>query len=80
MAMRLSMRARGAQAGVDAVPQPDGDVGRALDVEVVGAVEGAGVTGGRPGDQQHRVAAGMVPPSNVRSSTENRPWYCDGGR
>ena len=22
----------------------------------------------------------MVPPSNSRSSTENRPWYCDGGR
>ncbi len=38
--------------------EADGHVGRALDVEVVGVVERPGVAGGRPGEQQHRVAGG----------------------
>src|SRR3954451_5714700 len=45
---------RGAQAAVNTVAETERDTGLALDVERVGIIEGAGVAGGRAGQQQDR--------------------------
>ena len=63
-----------------AVAEPDGDPGWRSMSNSSARSKARGSRVAAPVMRSTGKPAGTVPPSSSRSSTQNRPWYCDGGQ